>query len=60
MSCKHTSSVIQNYFTWQPGWPAADDQGSGCLRQLQSPPRTSAEEAMESETETKDDCLSGR
>lgn len=39
-------------------WPAAEDLDSGCLHLLQSPPQTSAEEAVE--TETKEDYLSAQ
>lgn len=43
--------LCQNYFTWLPVWPAADDLGSGCAHRLQSPLQSSAEEAMDIETE---------
>ena len=39
-------------------WLAADDLDSGCSHQLQSPPQTSIEEAVQ--TETEEDYLSAQ
>lgn len=43
--------LSQNDFTWLPVWPVADDLDSGCLHLLQSPLQSSAEEAIDVETE---------